>query len=90
MTTRMPDAHARSTADETVQSPLTLVLPIRSAQDYGALHATVEQLQVTPSSARTTTRPAHSRSPDPGARRCSPTYRGWSPRGAAPTASSPA
>ncbi|TQN42886.1 hypothetical protein FHU33_2297 [Blastococcus colisei] len=48
MTTRMPDTHGRSTADETVQHPLTLVLPIRSSEDFAALRATIEQLQSLP------------------------------------------
>lgn len=48
MTTRMPDANGRSTAGETVQHPLTLVLPIRSPEDFAALRATIEKLQSLP------------------------------------------
>jgi hypothetical protein len=33
---------------QTVQSPLTLVMPIRSAEDAAALHATIEKLQALP------------------------------------------
>ncbi len=48
MTTRMPDTHERSTAEKTVQNPLTLVMPIRSAEDSAALRATIQQLQSMP------------------------------------------
>ncbi len=48
MTTRMPDTHGRTTADGMVQSPLTLVMPIRSPEDSAALHATIENLQALP------------------------------------------
>ena len=48
MTTEMPDAHARPDATATVQSPLTLVLPLRSPEDHAALRATIQQLQSLP------------------------------------------
>jgi len=48
MTTRMPDTRAGATTDETVQNPLTLVLPIRSPEDHAALQATITQLQSLP------------------------------------------
>ncbi|MFD2091512.1 hypothetical protein [Blastococcus deserti] len=48
MTTRMPDTNGRTTTDGTVQSPLTLVMPIRSPEDSAALHATIDKLQSLP------------------------------------------
>jgi hypothetical protein len=48
MTGQMSETNAGSTASETVQTPLTLVMTIRSPDDYAALRTTIGELQSLP------------------------------------------